>query len=89
VRPVRLALLCALLAGCYGRATPENCYRKYVVNGRGDGYEDTYDNCLARADVRRARVRAKRRGELVDSGGEWVPIAGAAAAGYVVGRNQK
>ncbi len=57
-------MLSALLAGaCYGAPTPTTCHNKYVRDGRGDGYEDTYENCLARAEKRRAIHRAAARGE--------------------------
>jgi hypothetical protein len=59
---MRLAVCLALavLAGCYGRATPESCRKKYIVNGRGNGPRD-YEECLERS-----RARGEDLGELED-----------------------
>lgn len=52
MRALVLIALGVALGGCYGRATPESCYKKYVTNKRGDHYRDTYEACLARAKAR-------------------------------------
>jgi hypothetical protein len=57
------ALLLAMLGGCYGRASPTNCYEKYVSDGKGEG-EDNYENCLARYESRQRLVRAQARDEV-------------------------
>lgn len=37
--------------GCYGAATRDSCYRKYVVNRRGNASRDTYAACMTRANA--------------------------------------
>jgi hypothetical protein len=54
------------LAGCYGAPSPTTCYEKYVRDRRGDSIEDTYENCLARAERHRVVARAELRGEPTD-----------------------
>jgi hypothetical protein len=51
VTKILLMLMLSTTVGCYGRATPDSCHRKYVVNKRGDATRDTYEACMLRANA--------------------------------------
>jgi hypothetical protein len=49
-----------LLAGCYGRASPETCHAKYIRDQRGE-YGD-YERCLARYESRQRASKERQLG---------------------------
>ncbi|MEY4508176.1 MAG: hypothetical protein RLZZ450_298 [Pseudomonadota bacterium] len=51
VKKALTGLLLLTAGGCYGRAAPDSCYRKYVVNHRGDETRDNYQACMVRANA--------------------------------------
>lgn len=91
-----LALIVSLCSGClfgYGAASPKSCHAKYIRDRKGDGYADTYDTCMMRAETRKERAEAHARGERLPDesgdygtgGGFW---AGAAIGAAVVANSQ-
>lgn len=52
------AFVLMLMAGCYGRASPQTCYAKFIRDQRGG--PDSYERCMAKYEARE-RVLAERR----------------------------
>jgi len=65
-RALWAALSLLLLAGgCYGAATKESCRQKYLKDRKGNDTRDTYEACLARAEMRESGLPEHMR-ELRD-----------------------